>query len=88
MKKNYVIWWHSKFIDEIDRSGITIAEIVNKLNTINTYLEKLKHLEQTKKIKIKITGSLNPIYIDILDSSVESEVAQNPLVEILNEKDM
>jgi hypothetical protein len=44
-------------------------------------LEKLQQLEKAGKIKVKLTGSLNPIYIEITDPSVESKVARNPLVE-------
>ena len=85
MLKTYVIWWHSKFIDEIDRNATTITEIVDSIKKTVTLLEKLKRLERAKKIKVKLTGSLNPIYIELLDPSVESEVAKNPLVETLYE---
>jgi len=46
-------------------------------------LEKLKRLEVKGKIKVKLTGSLNPIYIEIVGISVEPEVARNPLVETM-----
>jgi hypothetical protein len=85
MLKTYVIWWHSKFIDEIDRSATTIAEIVDTISKTVKLLEKLMRLEGAGKIKIKLTGSLNPIFIEIIDPSVESEVARNPLVETLYE---
>ena len=49
-------------------------------------LEKLKQLEDTGKIKVKLTGSLNPIYIEIMDPSVESEVTRNPIVEMTLEQ--
>jgi hypothetical protein len=85
MVKNYVIWWHSKFIDEIDRSTTSIAEIIEKIGKTVKLLEKLKRLEDAGKIKVRPTGSLNPIYIDVVDPSVESRVVQNPLVEIMYE---
>jgi hypothetical protein len=83
MLKTYVIWWHSKFIEEIDRSATTIAEIVDKISKTVKLLEKLRRLERLGKIKVKLTGSLNPIYIEIMDPSVEAQVAKNPLVETL-----
>lgn len=86
MDKTYVIWWHSKFVDEINRDATTIEDIVDKASETLRYLDKLKVLEKKGKIKIKVTGSLNPIYIQILDNSVESEVVNNPLVEILDER--
>jgi prefoldin subunit 5 len=83
MVKTYVIWWHSKYIDEINREATTITEIVDKMHKTMKDLEKLKKLENKGKVKVKLTGSLNPIYIEILDPSVESEVAQNALVETM-----
>jgi hypothetical protein len=85
MLKTYVIWWHSKFIDEISRDTTTIAEIVDKTRKTMKHLQKLQKLEAAGKIKVKPTGSLNPIYLEIADASVESEVARNPLVETLVE---
>lgn len=85
MLKTYVIWWHSKFIDEIDRSAMTLSEIIDTINKTVELLEKLKRLEQAGKIKVKCKGSLNPIYIELIDPTVESEVARNPLVETLYE---
>ena len=85
MDKTYVIWWHTKFIDEIDRETTTIEDIVDKVNKTLKHLNKLKTLEKEGKIKIKVTNTLNPIYIQILDSSVESKVANNPLVELYEE---
>ncbi|MCU0851450.1 MAG: hypothetical protein MUC80_09325 [Candidatus Thermoplasmatota archaeon] len=84
MLKTYVIWWHSKFIDEIDMQTTRIAEIVDKTNKTLESLKKLQKLEAAGKIRVKPTGSLNPIYLEVLDSSVESEVRKNPLVEILS----
>jgi hypothetical protein len=85
MLKTYVIWWHSKFIDEINIETITIAEIVEKTHKTIEHLKKLEKLESKGRIKVKPTGSLNPIYLEILDPSVESEVASNQLVEALVE---
>jgi len=83
MAKTYVIWWHSKYVDEINREATTITEIVNKMHKMLKDLEKLKQLEEAGKIKVKLTGALNPIYIEITDPSVESKVARNPLVETI-----
>jgi hypothetical protein len=60
--KTYVIWWHSKYIDEINRDTTTIAGIVEKAGKTVKHLEKLKRLEDAGKIIVKLTGSLNPIY--------------------------
>jgi hypothetical protein len=81
MSKVYVIWWHSKFIDEINREAPTINAIIEKTQHILTYLKELGRLEQQGKISMQLTGSLNPIYLTILDPTVESQVAHNPLVE-------
>ena len=86
MAKTYVIWWHSKYVDEINREATTIAEIVDKMYKTMKDLETLKQLEDAGKIKVKLTGSLNPIYIEIMDHSVESEVARNPIVEMTLEQ--
>ena len=80
-----MIWWHTKFIDEIDRETTTIEDIVDKVNKTLKHLNKLKILEKEGKIKIKVTNTLNPVYIQILDPSVESKVANNPLVELYDE---
>jgi hypothetical protein len=85
MDKTYVIWWHTKFIDEIDRETTTIEDIVENVNKTLKHLNKLKMLEKEGKIKIKVSNTLNPIYIQILDPSVESKVANNPLVEVYEE---
>ena len=81
MAKTYIIWWYSKYNDEINRKATTITEIVNKMYKTMKDLEKLKQLEDAGKIKLKLTGSLNPIQIKIMDPSVEFEVARNPIVE-------
>jgi hypothetical protein len=86
MNKTYVIWWHSKYVDEINRDTITIEEISDKVSKTLESLEKLKELENQNKIKVKVTYTLNPIYIQILDKSIESQVANNPLVEVVDEK--
>lgn len=86
MSKTYAIWWHSKYVDEIDRNATTIGEISDKVSKTLKHLEKLGVLEKEGKITVKATSTLNPIYIQILDSSIESKVARNPLVEVLNEK--
>jgi hypothetical protein len=39
MAKTFVIWWHSKFVDEINRDAPTITIIVEKEH------ETLRHLE-------------------------------------------
>jgi hypothetical protein len=85
MDKTYVIWWHTKFIDEIDRETTTIKDIVDNVNKTLKHLNQLKTLEKEGKIKIKVSNTLNPIYIQILDPSVESKVANNPLVELYEE---
>ncbi len=85
MLRTYVIWWHSKFIDEINMETTSIAEIVDKTNKTLESLKRLQKLEASGKIKVKPTGSLNPIYLEIVDPTVESEVGKNPLVEILCE---
>lgn len=85
MLKTYVIWWHSKFIDEINMERTTIADIVDKTNKTIKHLEQLQKFEASGKIKVNTTGSLNPIYLEVIDPSVESEIARNPLVEELYE---
>lgn len=85
MDKIYAIWWHSKFVDEINREAVTIEDIVDKIDKTLKNLNKLKVLEKEGKIKVKVTGTLNPVYIQILDPSVESKVANNPLVELYDE---
>lgn len=82
MSKRYVIWWHSKFVDEISRENTTIQDITDKTSKILGHLEKLKVLEEEGKITVEDTGTLNPIIIKILDSSIEPEVVNNPIVEV------
>ena len=71
MSRTYVIWWHSKFIDEISRDNLTIGDIINKAVKIMKYLEELRIMESKGEIKVKVTDTLNPIYIEILDDSKE-----------------
>jgi hypothetical protein len=82
MKRKYIIWWHTKFIDEINRDATTIKEILDKAEKTFEHLKKLKQLEDKGKIKVKETGTINPIIIDILDESVETDVINNPIVEV------
>ena len=82
MGKTYMIWWHSKYVDEISRDATTIGEILDKADETLKELGKLKILEDAGKIRVKTTGTLNPLYIEILDESVESEVIENPIVEV------
>jgi hypothetical protein len=81
MTKKYVIWWHS-YVEEINRDATTIKEVSDSVSKTLKDLNKLKELEQKGKIKVRHIGTLNPLYIDILDSSVEPEIANNPLVDI------
>lgn len=84
MEKTYVIWWHSKFVDEINRDSPSIAAIVEKTQKILMYLQELEDLEAQGKITMKLKGSLNPIYLQIKDPTVESVLVNNPLVEALD----
>lgn len=81
MSKTYMIWWHTKFIDEIDRDATTIEDIVDKVKKTLENLEKLKGLEILGKIQVKNTGTINPFYIEVLDDSIDEEIKNNPLVE-------
>jgi len=81
MKKKYMIWWHS-YVDEIDREGTTIEEVYNSVSKALENLNRLKKLEKENKIKVKDTNTLNPLFIEILDKSVEFEVEENPIVDV------
>ena len=81
MDKKYVIWWHS-YVEDINRDATTIKEISDSVSKTLEDLNKLKDLELKGKIRVKHVGTLNPLFIDILDPSVESEVANNPIVDI------
>jgi hypothetical protein len=81
MKKKYMVWWHS-YVNEISRDAATIEEVSNSVSKTLESLNKLKNLEKEGKIKVKEVGGLNPLYIEILDKSVEEEIAKNPIVDI------
>ena len=81
MAKKYVIWWHS-YVEEINRDATTIKDVSDSVSKTLKELNKLKKLEEEGKIKVRHKGTLNPLFIDILDPSVESELANNPIVDI------
>jgi hypothetical protein len=81
MVKKYMIWWHS-YVEEINRDATTIKDISNSVSKTLKELNKLKELENKGKIKVRHVGTLNPLFIDILDPSIESEVANNPIVDV------
>ncbi len=81
MAKKYVIWWHS-YVEEINRDATTIKDVFDSVSKTLKELNKLKKLEEEGKIKVRHVGTLNPLFIDILDPSVESEVGNNPIVDI------
>lgn len=69
-------------MEEINSEATTIKEVFDSVSKTLNDLNKLKVLELEGKIKVRHVGTLNPLYIDILDPSVESEVANNPIVVI------
>ncbi|KYK22202.1 hypothetical protein AYK21_04060 [Thermoplasmatales archaeon SG8-52-2] len=81
MKKRYMVWWHS-YVDEIHKENVTLKDIYNSVSKSLEDLNKLILLEDKGKIKVKNSESLNPIFIEILDSSIESEVVNNPIVDV------
>jgi len=81
MDKKYVIWWHN-YVEDINRESTTIKDIFDSVSKTLEDLNKLKILEEEGKIRVRNIGTLNPLFIDILDPSVESEVANNPIVDI------
>ena len=81
MKKRYMIWWHS-FVDNIDRDATSLSEVYDSVSKTLEEINKLKILEEKGKIKVKEIGALNPLFIDILDKSVEEEVVNNPIVDV------
>jgi hypothetical protein len=81
MNKRYMVWWHS-YVDEINKEETTLKKISESVSRALDDLNKLKVLEEKGKIKVKDTKSLNPIFIEILDKSVESEVVKNPIVDV------
>ena len=81
MKKVYMIWWH-RYVEEIDRNAATLKDILETTQKTLQHLEKLAKLETKGMIKVKDLGTLNPVFIQILDKSVEPEVAMNPIVDV------
>lgn len=81
MKKRYMVWWHS-YVDEIDRENVTLKDIHKSVSKSLKDLNKLILLETQGKIKVKNTESLNPIFLDIIDKTVESKVVNNPIVDV------
>lgn len=69
-------------MDEISRDVLTIEEVSSSVSKALKDLNKLKVLEQQGKIKVKEVSTLNPLYIEILDESVEEEVVNNPIVDV------
>jgi len=81
LKKKYMIWWHS-YVNDINNEATTIKEVSDSVSKTLVELNKLKALEQDGKIKVKNVGTLNPLFIEILDKSIESEVEKNPIVDV------
>ena len=81
MNKRYMVWWHS-YVDEIDRDNVTLKDIHRSVSKSLKDLNKLIILEDQGKIKVKNTGSFNPVFIEINDKSVESKVSKNPIVDV------
>ena len=81
MKKRYMVWWHS-YVDDIHKENVTLKDIYKSVSRSLEDLNELILLEYKGKIKVKNTESLNPIFIEILDSSIESEVVNNPIVDV------
>jgi len=75
-----MIWWHS-YVDEIDREATTLKEVYDSVSKALEDLNRLKNLEKENKIKVKNANTLNPLFIEILDKSVELEVKENPIVD-------
>ena len=76
-----MVWWHS-YVDDIHGENLTLKEIYNSVLKALEDLNKLKVLEEKGKIKVQDTESINPIFIEILDNKVESEVINNPIVDV------
>ena len=81
MQKRYMVWWHS-YVNEISRDTATIEEITNSVSKTLESLNKLKILEKEGKIAVKEIGGINPLFIQILDKSIEKEVENNPIVDV------
>ena len=86
MMKKYMIWWHS-YVDEISREATTIKEVFESVSNTLKKLNELRDLEEQGKIRVKDTGTLNPLFIEILDDSIESKVASNPIVDVEDVED-
>ena len=86
MKKKYMIWWHS-YVDEISREATTIKEVSESVSNTLKKLNELRDLEEQGKIRVKDTSTLNPLFIEILDNSIESKVANNPIVDVEDVED-
>jgi hypothetical protein len=81
MKKRYMVWWHN-YVNDIDSEDTTLKKIFESVSKALKDLGELKLLEEQGKIKVKKTQTLNPIFIEILDKSVELEVINNPIVDV------
>jgi len=80
MKKKYMIWWHS-YVDAISHDATTLKEVSESVSSTLENINELRDLETQGKIRVKETKTLNPLYIEILDDSVEQTVANNPIVD-------
>ena len=76
-----MVWWHS-YVDDIHGENLTLNEIYNSVSKALEDLNKLKVLEEKGKIRVQDTESINPIFIEILDKSIELEVIKNPIVDV------
>jgi hypothetical protein len=85
MKKRYMVWWHS-YVDEIHKENVTLKDIYKSVSKSLEDLNKLVALEDKGEIKVKNSETLNPIFIEILDSSIESQIVNNPIVDVDEEK--
>jgi hypothetical protein len=81
MEKKYMVWWHS-YVNDIHKENVTLKDIYNSVSKSLADLNKLIELEDQGKIKVKNSDTLNPIFIDILDSSIEPQVVNNPIVDV------
>jgi len=76
-----MVWWHS-YVDDIHKEDVTLRDIYKSVSKALVDLDKLILLEDQGKIKVIDTETLNPIYIEILDKSIENQVAKNPIVDV------
>jgi len=81
MTKRYMIWWHS-FVDNINRDATSLSDVYESVSKTLEEINKLKILEQEGKIKVKEVMSINPLFIDVIDKTVEKEVVNNPIVDV------